>query len=440
MGNKDIELSVIIPVYNAAYCISRCLDSIIQQKLKDKIEIICVDDGSTDNSLEILKDYEQKYNFLHVISQTNQYAGVARNNGLDKAKGKYIHFLDADDYCTPGIYEKCIAQMHTYNIEYLRFRCYVFDFDTEAEIDKDFFTMKDVDQNLFGITIQYTDCPDVFLSHARAPFTSIFSREFLINNHIRFNDLICVNDRSFYVKVICSAKRVFLLDDYGVYHQIHNKKSLMGIRHLHFDCHLISYKIIQDYLRNVDFCTKQQILGKELTDLLYWYQELDNTHKEKWRDKVKQFLKTLCFSELEEDVICSKDFLDVIDELSLNPLCSMTRIDNMLQIEKIMEKKKRIYLYGAGVIAQALLKELQDQKKGRFIISGVYVTEKGENPDTLMNVPVREIEERINDSCIIIATMKTLQLPIYFNLLSKGYEDIILLSDEFCNKLNFILK
>ena len=94
MDNKKIiKVSVVIPVYNSEKYIEECLDSLINQTLCG-IEIICVDDGSEDDSLKILKWYENKYEQISVICQKNQYAGVARNNGMKLAHGKYVIFLD----------------------------------------------------------------------------------------------------------------------------------------------------------------------------------------------------------------------------------------------------------------------------------------------------------------------------------------------------------
>ena len=90
------KVSVIIPVYNVEPYLRECLDSIINQTLKE-IEIICVDDGSTDSSLDILKEYAAKDKRISVLSQNNYYGGVARNAGLSQAKGEYVHFCDSDD-------------------------------------------------------------------------------------------------------------------------------------------------------------------------------------------------------------------------------------------------------------------------------------------------------------------------------------------------------
>lgn len=97
-----MRLSIIIPVYKAEKYLAECLDSIFCQNVPD-IEVITVNDGSPDRSLDILRDYERRYPSLHVIDQPNQGVSVARNAGLDVATGEYIMFVDPDDRVEPTI-------------------------------------------------------------------------------------------------------------------------------------------------------------------------------------------------------------------------------------------------------------------------------------------------------------------------------------------------
>ena len=92
-----VKVSVILPVYNVEKYLKECLDSILNQTLQE-IEVICVDDGSTDRSLEILREYEKKDKRVIVLTQENKGAGAARNKGLAIAKGEYLSFLDSDDF------------------------------------------------------------------------------------------------------------------------------------------------------------------------------------------------------------------------------------------------------------------------------------------------------------------------------------------------------
>ncbi len=99
-----IAISVIIPIYNAGKFLPRCLDSVVKQSFKN-IEIICINDGSTDNSAAILSKFSENDYRFRIITQENQGLSASRNNGLEVASGTYIFFLDADDYLHPQALE-----------------------------------------------------------------------------------------------------------------------------------------------------------------------------------------------------------------------------------------------------------------------------------------------------------------------------------------------
>ena len=106
-----VVLTVIIPAYNAEKYLPQCLDSVIGQTLKD-IEVICVDDGSTDGSASVLQAYAQKDSRISVLTQGNSGQSAARNRALEKAKGAYVQFLDADDWLDPDCCRVLSGQAH----------------------------------------------------------------------------------------------------------------------------------------------------------------------------------------------------------------------------------------------------------------------------------------------------------------------------------------
>lgn len=104
MSGKEVKISIIIPVYNTEKYLKQCLDSVINQTLKN-IEIICVNDGSEDNSIEILNDYAKKDRRIRIINKKNEGLVAARKTGVLEAKGCYIGYVDSDDWIEPEMYE-----------------------------------------------------------------------------------------------------------------------------------------------------------------------------------------------------------------------------------------------------------------------------------------------------------------------------------------------
>ncbi len=104
-----VKVSIIIPVYNEEQYLEQCLDSVCGQTFKET-EIICVDDGSTDATPEILNNYAERDHRIKIIAQQNRFAGAARNRGMECASGKYLFFLDADDYYENDMVEKMVRR------------------------------------------------------------------------------------------------------------------------------------------------------------------------------------------------------------------------------------------------------------------------------------------------------------------------------------------
>ncbi len=102
-----VKISLIVPVYNGEKTIEKCINSILNQTYRN-IEVIIIDDGSTDNTYEICKNMQNKDNRIQLIKQNNKGPSLARNVGIEYAQGKYIQFVDADDWLEPSIIAECV--------------------------------------------------------------------------------------------------------------------------------------------------------------------------------------------------------------------------------------------------------------------------------------------------------------------------------------------
>lgn len=116
MKDKTIKVSIIVPVYNTEECLHKTIQSIINQNINE-IEIICINDGSTDNSAQIIQEYAKIDNRINYIFQENQGLSVARNNGIAIAKGEYIGFVDSDDWIDSDFYEKLYNSAKRHNAD-----------------------------------------------------------------------------------------------------------------------------------------------------------------------------------------------------------------------------------------------------------------------------------------------------------------------------------
>ncbi|MCD8142272.1 MAG: glycosyltransferase [Clostridiales bacterium] len=266
------KLSVIIPVYNAARYLRQTLDSVLNQSLRD-IEVICVDDGSTDESPVILQEYAKKDSRVQLLRQENLHAGVARNAGMAVAKGEYLHFLDADDYMLDYALEAVYNKAVKYDLDCLKFGAVAYDEVRQATVELPSFTLDRLRPGDFHRLLTLDEDSPIYKVNV-APWNGIYRRSFLEEKGLQFNDLFCVNDRSFFCAVITNAGRMMLSRDRLVVHRVSLTDSLISVRAEHFDCHFRSIERISRQLTQdqVDEDTTLILMRKEFNDLLTWCQ------------------------------------------------------------------------------------------------------------------------------------------------------------------------
>ena len=200
-------VSIIIPVYNVEAYLKQSLDSVINQTLKD-IEIICVDDGSTDRSLEILKEYKEKDNRITILQQQNQYAGVARNTGLKVAKGKYLSFLDSDDIfelnMLESMYKKAEADKADIVVcEYARY-------DTNTNTIEEYIKINNKFTDISPFSFKYMPNKLCGVCHPN-PWTKLFNRDFFLKNNLQFDNTICFNDFTCVMTALAIADKISII-------------------------------------------------------------------------------------------------------------------------------------------------------------------------------------------------------------------------------------
>ncbi len=198
-------ISVIIPIYNGGKYLHKCLENVLGQTLRN-IEVICVDDSSTDNSLDILRHYAEKDNRIIIFSQDHKGSGLARNLALQNAKGTYVMFLDCDDFypnqeTLAHLYKK-ITENKT-NICGGSFSWYI-----NRQISVDF--PDDMKQYIFNEEglIKYSDYQFDFGYHR-----FIYNLSFLKENNIYFPDLKRFQDVPFFVKAMIIAEEFYAIPD-----------------------------------------------------------------------------------------------------------------------------------------------------------------------------------------------------------------------------------
>ena len=201
------DISIIVPIYNAEKYLNKCIDSLVNQTKKE-LEFILVNDGSTDLSEDIIKSYKDKR--IKYFKNKNQGIGKTRNFGIDKATGKYLMFLDSDDYLDINACEKLYNKAIKEKSDLV-----VFDFYRVEE------TLKEVTINNFKSS-SLKENPNLLLDINLGPCNKLIKRELIDKSNTRFNEELKYEDTPFVTEIIKNANKISKLNEYLHYYVIHS--------------------------------------------------------------------------------------------------------------------------------------------------------------------------------------------------------------------------
>lgn len=204
---KNVKVSIIIPVYNASKTLPECLDSILNQTMPE-FEAICIDDGSADDSWEILTAYALKDSRIRIIHQENQGPGKTRNHGLELAAGEYIIFVDSDDYIKPMALESICRAGYAQDADIVLYDGDKFDAVTRKRIRTTHFLRMDfLPKNLDVFSL--LDCPEtIFQLTSPGPWSRAVRRELIEREKLCFSDLKNSEDLFFSYSAMATAERI----------------------------------------------------------------------------------------------------------------------------------------------------------------------------------------------------------------------------------------
>lgn len=248
------EISVVVPVYNAADFLTESIASLSRQSFDD-IEIICVNDGSTDNSLTLLNNMAKKDRRIKVIDKENGGCGSARNQGLYNAKSKYVYFFDPDDYILPNALEELYYNAEANNSDIVLSQIAWYTEGQRINYDKPGYNLNhnfpNVDFNNF--TFNYKQAKEYVLNSYYAPWTKLYRKDFLDSNkQLVFDENIAFDDVPFHVKTMLKADRISFIQKAFYHYRTSNKHSVNNTVSNALDIMRIC-DIVELFLRDNDY-------------------------------------------------------------------------------------------------------------------------------------------------------------------------------------------
>ncbi|RAP03652.1 glycosyltransferase [Methanosphaera stadtmanae] len=299
------KISIIICAYNREEYLKRCLNSVKNQTLKN-IEIICADDGSTDNTLDVFRKYANKDHRFKFFTQKNSGPGVARNKAIKMATGEYIMFLDSDDWIELNTCEELYKKVKLNDLDILLFLMKNYSEETGEYYEDSYYNLTPISDDFENKVFSHEDISNIIFSISISACQKIYKRSLVKKVH--FAEKLLFEDNPFFWGVMLQAKRMSLLKKHFYLRSRHTSSITSEYDNKYFDVIPISNKVISIFKElNLVNMYKYQLTNYKINYISQWYHMMEEKYKNTFWDLMHDD-----FQKLHED--------KKIDSLMLNNL------------------------------------------------------------------------------------------------------------------------
>ena len=292
-----VKVSVVIPVYNVEDFLGECLDSICNQTLED-IEIICVNDGSKDRSLEILNEYASRDKRMTVLDQENGGHAVATNRGMKLATGKYIFFMDSDDILELTALEETYKVAEERNVDFVIFQAINYYMDTGELVEAENYSMNALADQVGDSVFNWKDIKEHVFNITVTPWSKLYNREFVMKNEIIYPEGLVFDDNVFFYETLFAADRITFLRKHLFKRRWYSSSSTTsGAKHF------TNYIKICDLIWQTFFkydvfdLFKLELLNKKFKVNFHWYRLIKPSFKQLFFDDLKEDYQRIASDE-----------------------------------------------------------------------------------------------------------------------------------------------
>ena len=311
----EIRISVVVPVYNAEKYLAQCLESLENQTFR-KIEVICVDDGSTDSSGEIIDSFVSRDKRFRKVIQENAGAGAARNRGLAMARGEYIIFLDADDYFAPEMLKHSYNKIREDDADICVMNSWQHD-EQSGEIAPCTYSLQIENYPVFR-PFRITDMEkNPFRCFVGWAWDKLYLKRFLLNNDLRFQELHTSNEMYFTYMSLFKAGRITTLDERLIYQRRNRTGSLSMTRWKSWHCFIDALLAMKKELMDMGIFDRNRVYFENyaLHSCLWNLGTLPEQAVEKLSDcLIDRYFSILGISQLKEEEIEFQREKDIFSE------------------------------------------------------------------------------------------------------------------------------
>lgn len=263
-----VKVSVVIPVYNVEEFLDECLDSIVNQTLND-IEIICVDDGSTDKSLDIINFYAKKDKRIKVFSQKNGGHAVATNKGMSMAKGEYLYLMDSDDWLELTALEETYNHAKNTSADFVMFKSMNYSNDENRLYKSWIYSMDKVADFIGDGVVDYKDLGDMIFEIPVTPWSKLYNHNFIKKIGAKFPEGLIFDDNIFFWDVLFNAKKIAFCNKYLFTRRWYNYSSTTAGDLRFIDSITINNLMIDRFKKYKAFDIFKETLYNRKIDLTY---------------------------------------------------------------------------------------------------------------------------------------------------------------------------
>ena len=296
-----VKVSVVIPIYNVEDFLGECLDSITNQTLDD-IEIICVNDGSKDRSLEILKEYASRDDRITVIDQENGGHAVATNRGMRLATGKYLFLMDSDDILDIHALEETYKVAEERKVDFVVFQAINYYMDTGQLVEQENYSMNEIADRVGDSVFDWKDVRDLAFDFTVTPWSKLYNREFVMKNNCQFSEGLVFDDNIFFWEVFFSAKRITFLRKHLFKRRWYSESSTMSGNMNFLDSIEIFKLMWKTFQRFGTFEEYKDILYKKRVSTGFWrLKVIKDEFKEIYYEKYRQSMLEIKQEDFYDD-------------------------------------------------------------------------------------------------------------------------------------------